>query len=166
MKDSIASPSAIATGSSPIGSALTKAVDRGVPVASVLHDLGLTSADPRELIAAVKAGLPTTTFEALAVALGVTESHLASVSGISASTLLRRKRAGRLLTDESEHVLRIARLLASAEEVFGDAADAADWMRSANLSLGKVPPLSFADTEIGAREVEDLLGRIAYGVYS
>lgn len=133
---------------------------------TVLQDLGLTSSDPRQLIAAVKAGLPTTAFELLTQSLGVTESRLASIVGISSSTLLRRKKSGRLLPEESEHVLRIAQLLSAAQELFGDAADAADWMRSSNLSLGGASPLAFADTEIGAREVEDLLGRIAYGVYS
>ncbi|MDQ3459226.1 MAG: MbcA/ParS/Xre antitoxin family protein [Deinococcota bacterium] len=43
---------------------------------------------------------------------------------------------------------------------------AADWLRSENLSLGGRTPLEYADTEIGAREVENLLGRIEYGVYS
>lgn len=166
MKGPLAGSGAVGASSSQRSPVKTRPAADALTAASVLHDFGLTSSDPRELIAAVKAGLPTTAFEALAETLGVTESLLASVSGISTSTLLRRKKAGRLLANEGEHVLRIARLLACAEEVFGDTADAADWMRSTNLSLGGVPPLSFADTEIGAREVENLLGRIAYGVYS
>ncbi len=132
----------------------------------MLFDLGLPSTDPSELITAVKAGLRTKAFEALAEELGVTEARLASVTGISASTLQRRKKAGSLSAEEGERLLRVARLLATASDLFGDTADAADWMRSVNPSLGNVTPLAYSDTEIGAREVENLLGRIAYGVYS
>jgi putative toxin-antitoxin system antitoxin component (TIGR02293 family) len=136
------------------------------PAGSVLVDLGIRAGSARDLIAAVKRGLPTAAFSGLAAKLAVTEAALAEVTGISASTLLRRKRAGRLTPEESEHVLRIARLLDAAARVFGGGVEAAAWLRAPNLSLGEASPLAFADTEIGAREVEDLLGRIEYGVYS
>lgn len=132
---------------------------------SVLHTLGLKSR-PSDLIEAVKAGLPVRTFGALAEALEVSDAALASLAGISATTLTRRKRAGRLSPAESEHVLRIATLLERATQVFEDVGDAAVWLKTPNVSLGNVTPLAYADTEIGAREVENLLGRIEYGVYS
>ncbi len=131
----------------------------------VLHELGLDPA-PSELIAAVKAGIDTRVFVDLARRLGVSEAHLAEVAGIAPSTLTRRKRSGTLAPAESEHVLRLAALLERATTVFDDGADAADWLRTANLALGDVAPLAMADTELGAREVDDLLGRIEYGVYS
>jgi putative toxin-antitoxin system antitoxin component (TIGR02293 family) len=131
----------------------------------VLHELGLNPA-PSELIAAVKAGIDTRVFVDLARRLGVSEAGLAEVAGIAPSTLTRRKRSGTLAPDESEHVLRLAALLERAAQVFEDQAAAADWLRSPNLALGDVAPLTMADTELGAREVDDLLGRIAYGVYS
>ena len=73
---------------------------------------------------------------------------------------------GSLNSDESEHVLRIAWLLERAVQTFEAVEDAADWLQTPNVSLGGTTPLSYADTEIGAREVENLLGRIEYGVYS
>lgn len=121
---------------------------------------------PAALITAVKAGLPAKAFSALATALGVSEAALAEVTGISITTLSRRKRSGHLNPGESEHVVRVALLLERATEVFGRLADAREWLTSPNMSLGGATPLIYADTEIGAREVEDLLGRIAYGVYS
>ena len=133
--------------------------------AGVLQTIGLTSR-PAELIRAVKAGLPIRTFRALAEALAVSEGTLAGLAGISGTTLTRRKRAGHLSFDESEHVLRIATLLERATQVFEDVQGAADWLKTPNLSLGDATPLNYADTEIGAREVENLLGRIEYGVYS
>lgn len=132
----------------------------------MLRELGVRASATRDLIAAVKRGLATGVFEGLAARLGVSEAVLARVTGISASTLLRRKKGGRLSAEESEHVLRIATLLDTASSLFGTVEDGASWMRATNAALGGASPLSFADTEVGAREVENLLGRIAYGVYS
>lgn len=131
----------------------------------LFRELGL-DADRVGLIDAVKAGLPAEVFVALARRLGVSEAALAEVVGISGTTLARRKRAGALTPDEGEHVLRIAALLERATRVFGDEAEAADWLAEPNVALGHATPLGFADTEFGAREVEDLLGRLEHGVYS
>ncbi len=131
----------------------------------VFHTLGLTTR-PHDLIKVVKGGLSVQVFRVLAETLGVSDAVLANLAGISGTTLTRRKRAGQLTPDESEHVLRIANLLERAAQVFEDVGDAAEWLKTPNLSLGNVTPLSYADTEIGAREVENLLGRIDYGVYS
>ncbi len=117
-----------------------------------------------ELIATVKRGLPVATFVDLSRALDVNEARLAAVIGMAPSTLTRRKRAGELAPAEGEHVLRIARLLERAMQVLGDTADAAAWLGQGNVSLGGVIPLDLADTELGAREVEDLLGRIEHAV--
>ena len=130
-----------------------------------LGELGLAGR-PSELIDAVKEGLPVRTFRAVAAALDVSEATLAGLAGISGTTLTRRKKAGFLHTEESERVLRLARLLHRAAEVFGSRDDAAAWLKDRNPALGHVAPLEFAETEIGAREVENLLGRIEYGVYS
>ena len=131
----------------------------------VLHDLGLTP-DPTALIAALKAGLDVRVFVDLARRLGVSEARLAEVAGIPPSTLTRRKRAGALTPAEGEHVLRLAGLLERAAQVFDGEADGADWLRAPNLALGGDTPLALADTELGAREVDDLLGRLEHGVYS
>ncbi len=131
----------------------------------LLRDLGL-DASRAALIEAVKAGLPVHTFTVLARRLHVSEATLAEVVGISSTTLARRKRAGTLTPPESEHVLRVAALLDRAAALFASEADAAAWLTTANLALGHVTPLALADTEVGAREVEDLLGRLEHGVYS
>ncbi len=131
----------------------------------LFHELGLR-ADRAALIDAVKAGLTTRVFVDLARRLGVAEATLAEVVGMSLSTLQRRKRAGELTPAEGEHVLRVAALLDRARQVFGDEAEAADWLTHDNVALGHETPLRMADTELGAREVEDLLGRLEHGVYS
>ncbi|MDZ7801448.1 MAG: antitoxin Xre/MbcA/ParS toxin-binding domain-containing protein [Trueperaceae bacterium] len=131
----------------------------------LLSDLGL-GGDRAAWIEALQEGLPTGVFTTLARRLGVSEAELARTVGLSSTTLARRKRSGTLTTAEGEHVLRVAALLARATQVFEEEADAADWLRSDNLALGGVTPLTLAETEFGAREVEDLLGRLEHGVYT
>ena len=53
-----------------------------------------------------------------------------------------------------------------AVEVLESMDHARQWLTSPQLGLGGSVPLEYAETEVGAREVEDLLGRIEYGVYS
>ena len=53
-----------------------------------------------------------------------------------------------------------------SKEVFGDAENAREWLIHPQRGLGNVVPVELAKSEIGAREVENLLGRIEYGVYS
>jgi putative toxin-antitoxin system antitoxin component (TIGR02293 family) len=56
--------------------------------------------------------------------------------------------------------------MGKAIEVMESEEDARRWLTSPQFGLGGVVPLAYAETEVGAREVEDLLGRIEYGVYS
>ncbi|PYJ47733.1 MAG: hypothetical protein DME85_03895 [Verrucomicrobia bacterium] len=68
--------------------------------------------------------------------------------------------------DESDKLLRFARLLEHATDVFGNLVKARAWLKFPQRGLGGSVPLDYAETEIGAREVDNLLGRIDYGVYS
>lgn len=87
--------------------------------------------------------------------------------GISKATFHRRKgRAGTLPPAVSDRVLRYARLLGQASNVFHGPDAANLWLNAPQVGLGEAVPLSYARTELGAREVENLLGRIEYGVYS
>jgi putative toxin-antitoxin system antitoxin component (TIGR02293 family) len=47
-----------------------------------------------------------------------------------------------------------------------DAEAAQQWLKTPARALGFESPLHFAETEAGAREVENLLGRIEHGVFS
>lgn len=118
------------------------------------------------LIEAVRAGLPVEEFEELRRCLGLPAERLASLLGISRATLHRRKLAGRLDALESDRVVRFARLTGRAVEVLESADAARKWLNSPQAGLGGAVPLEYAETELGAREVEDLLGRMDAGVYS
>ena len=98
--------------------------------------------------------------------LGVTEERLAGLVGLSKATLHRRKKSGRMGPAESDRLVRYARLFHRAGEVFADADRARSWLATPATAFGGECPLDYADTEIGAREVEALLGRIEHGVFS
>lgn len=119
-----------------------------------------------ELIEVVRDGLPIEELTDLQACLEVPMERLATLLGISKATLHRRKASGRLDASESDRVVRFARLMGKAVEVFEHPEAARRWLRSPQVGLGGAVPLDYSETEIGAREVEELLGRIEHGVYS
>src|SRR5436190_3607467 len=121
---------------------------------------------PAELIHRIQKGLRFSELKTLQDTLELPFEKLAAKLCISRSTLQRRKAAGRLSPDESDKVVRFSRLLRHATEVFGDAERARAWLKHPQVGLGGAVPLDYASTETGAREVDNLLGQIDYGVYS
>ena len=121
---------------------------------------------PSKLIELLHAGLPVRELDDLQATLAVPMEKLIPMLGISKATFHRRKAVGRLRQDESDHVLRFARLMGKAVEVMESEHAARQWLTSPQFGLGGAVPLEYAETEVGAREVEDLLGRIEHGVYS
>ena len=122
---------------------------------------------PSKLVQMLQAGLPFGELEDLQTSLAIPSERLAPMLGISKATLHRRKgSAGKLSPSVSDRVLRYARLLGQALKVFNGPDAAKLWLNAPQVGLGGSVPLDYAKTEIGAREVENLLGRIEYGVYS
>lgn len=128
--------------------------------------VGAVGLSPGRLIEAIRAGLPVQELEALQTSLDVPMDKLAPKLGMSKATLHRRKAQGRLGPMESDRVIRFARLMGKAVEVMEGEHAARRWLTSPQVGLGGAVPLDYAETEVGGREVEDLLGRIEYGVYS
>jgi putative toxin-antitoxin system antitoxin component (TIGR02293 family) len=121
---------------------------------------------PASLVQAIQRGLAVSELDALRESLGISMEALAPKLGLSKATLHRRKATGRLHAAESDRVVRYARLVGRAREVLESGDSARAWLRSPQVGLGGAIPLDYAETEVGAREVEDLLGRIEHGVYS
>jgi putative toxin-antitoxin system antitoxin component (TIGR02293 family) len=111
---------------------------------------------------AIREGFPHAVLEELMRASGLTLKELAHALDLSTRSLQRRRR-GRLARFESDRLYRMARVLALARESLGDLALANRWLKRANHALGGLAPIAAIDTELGARQVENLLGRIAYG---
>ncbi len=136
----------------------TATLHKKIPTAKAKH--------PTDLIRQIQKGLRFSELETLQNSIDMPFEQLAAKLSISRSTLQRRKAAGRLSPDESDKVMRLSRLLEHATNVFGDIEKARTWLKFPQRGLGGAVPLDYAETEVGAREVDNLLGRIDYDVYS
>jgi putative toxin-antitoxin system antitoxin component (TIGR02293 family) len=123
--------------------------------------------DDAAMAARVEEGLPVTDIVAFGKHAGFTTDELARLIQIPPRTYARRIASrGRLKLTEGERAVRIMRLFARAREVFGSDENTRRWFNSRILALGRKTPLEYAQTEPGAREVENILGRIEDGVFS
>ena len=129
--------------------------------------LGLRSIATPELIEQLEAGFPFDALRRFEANSGMASGLLISILGIPERTLARRRTAGRLAPEESERLLRISIVFEKAVELFDDdVASAVQWLTTSKKALGGETPLRYARTEPGAREVENLIGRIEHGVFS
>mgnify|MGYP002401874022 CR=1 FL=1 len=125
--------------------------------------LGRSLRTTTDLEAAIREGFPQTVVEEVMRGAGLTLKELAASLDLSARSLQRRRREGRLARYESDRLYRLARIVALAKHYLGDEEAAIRWLRRPNRALGGRTPLELVDTELGARTVENILGRIAYG---
>ena len=128
--------------------------------------LGRNVSSAKELVELIRSGLPYPALESLMRVLMISRNELVHSIAMPSRTLARRKKARKLQADESDRVFRLARVAARAVEVLGSHEKAARWLRKPNRALGHVVPLDHLDTDIGAQQVESILGRIEHGVYS
>ncbi|GMR07426.1 MAG: DUF2384 domain-containing protein [Gammaproteobacteria bacterium] len=117
-----------------------------------------------ELTEAVRQGLPVRVvglvFDGLRLTTGDME-HLV----MPRRTLQRRiKHHQRLEPDESGRMVRVARVLTFADEVFGNPEKASRWLHKPKRNLNGQTPIEVLDTEEGARIIEDRLFAIAHGL--
>lgn len=117
-------------------------------------------------IAIVRNGLPVQVIDNLLDSTRMQQSTLVQALSFSARTLARRKREKLLSPEESGKIVRLARVVARGEDVFGDRESAMNWLQQKNHSLNQETPLSLLDTDIGAEIVLDTLGRIEHGVFA
>jgi putative toxin-antitoxin system antitoxin component (TIGR02293 family) len=125
--------------------------------------LGRSLRTETDLQAAIREGFPQTVVEEVMHAARLTLKELAASLDLSPRSLQRRRREGRLARYESDRLYRLARIIALAKHYVGDDEKATRWLRRPNRALGGTTPLALIDTELGARAVENVLGRIAYG---
>lgn len=116
-----------------------------------------------DLQTAIREGFPQRVIEALMQAADLGLKELAACLDLSPRSLQRRRREGRLARYESDRLYRLARIVALAKSALGSRDVATRWLKRPNRALGGKAPLAIVDTEIGARAVENVLGRIAFG---
>lgn len=130
-----------------------------------LEDSGvLKSPEAAYVVDKVREGLPFDEFHALQEMLGITEEKMGALVGMSRATLHRRKKSGHLDRSESDRLVRYARVLNCVAGLFQSQEAASKWLSSPAFAFNGETPLDYADTEIGAREVEALVWRMENGV--
>ena len=138
-------------------------------VENVLGGKRVLGAGPRsslDWVGVIREGIPAAAVEVILSTVHLSQAELAQALGIPERTLARRKREGVLNSEESSKLLRLARAVSRASEVFDDPVAAVDWLKSPNAALRGNAPLSLLDTDIGAESVLDTLGRIEHGVFA
>ena len=141
----------------------------GSSIQEAARVLGLrrVPANDLELADIAKEGLPSATLSRLSGSLGWTRAALIEQLGIAPRTAARRLRRGELLsTTESERVLRVARVLARAIEVFESRDAAKQWLQEASTALGERKPTDLLVTDIGTEVVLNELGKIDHGFFA
>lgn len=127
-----------------------------------------------DLARAIREGLPSAAAIALAHEIlegqpgadAMVAGFLAGYFGRPFSPDTSEQFSSRLTVAESDLVVRTASVLSKAIDILGEKSKAVHWIQSPNRALGGLTPLSLLDTSAGEHEVEALLDRIEYGVYS
>jgi putative toxin-antitoxin system antitoxin component (TIGR02293 family) len=125
---------------------------------------GRTLPTASELRDRIKRGLPFRSLDSVRERLQLSVPEAASVLHMPPRTLARRRLARRLAADESDRLYRVARIAAQAVAALGSEDRAATWLRRPNRALNGELPIRLLDTDVGARQVEDVLGRIEHGI--
>jgi putative toxin-antitoxin system antitoxin component (TIGR02293 family) len=131
--------------------------------------LGLASADKVDLVTEIRQGFSVSVIDKLVGELDIPQQTLLQTITLSSATLTRRRaqKQQRLTPLESDRVYRVATAYRAALELFeGDRKAARSWLNEPSKALGGNSPLQHLDTEAGADEVQDLIGRLEHGVIS
>lgn len=129
--------------------------------------IGLKARSVSQLMDSIEQGLRYQSLPKLQKSMGLSTSAMARAVGISERTLARRRSEGRLKPEESERLVRLSRIFDKTVDLFeGDKNAAMRWLQTPARALGHTTPLEFSSMEIGAREVENLIGRLEQGVFS
>lgn len=112
----------------------------------------------------IRAGLPARAFVGVAQILSLTVDELAGKLGVSPRTIRdQRKKLARLSSENTEKLVRIARIQHQARRIFSTNEAVSGWLRSPAPALEGALPIDLLDTDLGSREVENVLNGIAYG---
>jgi putative toxin-antitoxin system antitoxin component (TIGR02293 family) len=131
--------------------------------------MGFKSDALGDVVKATRAGLTVVAMDALVKELAIKQKEAHKLLGVSSSTLERRRRSEdkRLSPQVSDRVYRLASVYEAAIRLFdGDREAARGWLNEPAKALGGNTPLDHLDTEAGADEVKELIGRLEHGVVS
>jgi putative toxin-antitoxin system antitoxin component (TIGR02293 family) len=149
---------------SALASAPIDVLERAMRIMGGVAAVGRAIDNEVDLLEAVRRGLPAAVLGALERAGMTREEVERLVVRSSPDGRQGYDRRRELTPEESDRVVRCARVLACAEDVFGSAERARDWLRRPKPVLNGRAPMDVLDSEVGARVVEDLLQGVAHGI--
>jgi len=128
--------------------------------------LGLTRFDFPGVIERIEKGLPYSALERFQRNTGFTTEQMIELLQVPKRTLARRKAAGRLSAEDSDRLVRLARVYAKALHLFnGDTESATDWLARAQRAFNGTRPIEMIRTDVGAQEVETLSFQLEHGIF-
>jgi putative toxin-antitoxin system antitoxin component (TIGR02293 family) len=133
----------------------------------VLEQGELIGSDPRsefQLAEIAENGLETGVVKIL-IQHGVSAAEVYSVVIPQRTLKHRQSRHERLSREESDRAIRVARVLARANAVFGSEAAALEWMREPKQRFNGRTPFEMLVTESGGRVIDEMLIQIDEGMF-
>ncbi len=119
------------------------------------------------MVGRIESGLDVVVLDRIASDLMLPAAAVRKLAKISSSTFSRRQKAGRLSSEESDRAFRLQSIVDKATAFFeGNKAAARGWLNRPAAALDGLRPLELLVNEAGVREVESLLGRLEYGVFT
>ena len=116
-----------------------------------------------DVVDRIREGLPTTVIDETLQSGRLSAAELDRLA-IPRKTVAHRRKLGRLTAEQSDRLLRVLRVVEEAETSFANPEKAHRWLRRPTDALAGRSPLDLLDTDVGARLVERLLGRISHGL--
>jgi putative toxin-antitoxin system antitoxin component (TIGR02293 family) len=129
------------------------------------HWLGMPAESEQKIMRLVEGGLPTRVINHL-LERGLTRHEVFEIIIPLRTLKHRRSRHQSLSREESERVVRAARILARAQAVLGDEKAALEWLRTPKSRFEGQAPLQLLSTEAGGRLVEQMLIQIDEGMFA
>jgi putative toxin-antitoxin system antitoxin component (TIGR02293 family) len=117
-----------------------------------------------DLVSLIRAGLTKKALDRMLYAYDITSIDMARILHVSDRTMRRYETESVLDPEQSERLIELARLFAHGISAFGSNERFRRWLHSEVFSLGGQKPLDLLDTSIGIGLVDDILGRIEYGI--
>ncbi len=114
----------------------------------------------------VHLGLSKKDLESLKTKTKLDYGKLAKVLSVTRATLINKKKQQKFSAVLSERIMSLADIYSYGYEVFEDEDRFNRWMFHPNQALNGQAPYELMDNQFGREEVKDIIGRIAYGVYS
>jgi putative toxin-antitoxin system antitoxin component (TIGR02293 family) len=117
-----------------------------------------------DLVSIIRKGLSKKALDSMMLQMDITATDMARILHTSDRTMRRYTDETVLNPEQSERLLELARLFAHGLNVFGSRSRLRRWMNGPVQSLGCQKPIDLLDTSVGVSLVDDILGRIEYGI--